>query len=281
MPFSYIKDGKNVGYDIDLVVRFCRDRGYALELGDVDFAGRIPAIESGKYDFTTDMNVTPEREEEVLFSEPTSKGGIVLAVLAKDLEASYGEVPLGAADTASVDKGGFLSSIGASFEKTFIREWRYRLFAAGVATTLVITLLSILFGTALGFFVFMLCRNGDIIANSITKLCVWLVQGTPMVVLLMILYYFVFAHAPVSGVSVAVIGFTLTFGAAVYGMLLMGVGAVDAGQYEAAYALGHTNRHTFFRIILPQAIPHVIGAYQGEIVGLIKATAIVGYDRHS
>ena len=43
-PFSYIKDGKNVGYDIDLVVRFCRDRGYALELGDVDFAGRIPAI---------------------------------------------------------------------------------------------------------------------------------------------------------------------------------------------------------------------------------------------
>ena len=64
MPFSYIKDGKNVGYDIDLVVRFCRDRGYALELGDVDFAGRIPAVQSGKFDFTTDMNVTPEREEQ-------------------------------------------------------------------------------------------------------------------------------------------------------------------------------------------------------------------------
>ena len=48
MPWSYIKDGKNVGYDIDLVVRFCRERGYALELGDVDFAGRIPAIQSGK-----------------------------------------------------------------------------------------------------------------------------------------------------------------------------------------------------------------------------------------
>ena len=46
---------------------------------------------------------------------------------------------------------------------------------------------------------------------------------------------------------------------------------------KAAYALGHTNRHTFFKIILPQAIPHVMPAYQGEIVGLIKATAIVGY----
>ncbi|MBR1658754.1 MAG: transporter substrate-binding domain-containing protein, partial [Oscillospiraceae bacterium] len=85
MPWSYIKDGKNVGYDIDLVVRFCRERGYALELGDVDFAGRIPAVQSGKYDFTTDMNVTPEREEQVLFSDPTAHGGIVLAVLASDL----------------------------------------------------------------------------------------------------------------------------------------------------------------------------------------------------
>ena len=81
MPFSYIKDGKNVGYDIDLVVRFCRDRGYQLELGDVDFAGRIPAVQSGKYDFSTDMNVTPERMEQVIFSDPTSYGGIVLAVL--------------------------------------------------------------------------------------------------------------------------------------------------------------------------------------------------------
>ena len=92
-PFSYLKDGENVGYDIDLVVRFCRDRGYALELGDVDFAGRIPAIESGKYDFTTDMNVTPEREEEVLFSDPTSKGGIVLAVLSAETAEVSGLTP--------------------------------------------------------------------------------------------------------------------------------------------------------------------------------------------
>ena len=92
MPYSYIKDGRNVGYDIDLVVRFCRARGYALELGDVDFAGRIPAIQSGKYDFTTDMNVTPEREEQVLFSDPTSHGGIVLAVRAADLASADTDV---------------------------------------------------------------------------------------------------------------------------------------------------------------------------------------------
>ncbi|MBQ9661795.1 MAG: transporter substrate-binding domain-containing protein [Oscillospiraceae bacterium] len=274
MPFSYIKDGKNVGYDIDLVVRFCRDRGYALELGDVDFAGRIPAVESGKYDFSTDMNVTPEREEQVLFSDPTSYGGIVLGVLSRDLirEEQVQQPGLETARTQS-----FRDRIKASFNKTFIREGRWRLFTDGVRTTLLITLSAILFGTLLGFAVFMLCRNGNPTANRITRCCLWLVQGMPMVVLLMVLYYVVFGSVAISGVAVAVIGFTLTFGAAVFGLLKMGVGAVDGGQYEAAYALGYSNRRTFFRIILPQALPLVIPAYKGEITGLIKATAIVGY----
>ena len=53
--------------------------------------------------------------------------------------------------------------------------------------------------------------------------------------------------------------------------------AVDPGQLEAAYSLGYTNRKTFYRIILPQAMPHFMPAYKGEITALIKATAIVGY----
>jgi polar amino acid transport system substrate-binding protein len=93
----------------------------------------------------------------------------------------------------------------------------------------------------------------------------------------MILYYIIFGKVAIDGVAVAVIGFTLTFGATVFGLLKMGVGAVDIGQYEAAYALGYSKQRTFFKIILPQALPHVLPAYKGEIVGLIKATAIVGY----
>ena len=61
------------------------------------------------------------------------------------------------------------------------------------------------------------------------------------------------------------------------GLLKLGVGAVDPGQYEAASALGYSDGQTFFKIILPQALPHVMDSYRGEIVALIKATAIVGY----
>ena len=99
----------------------------------------------------------------------------------------------------------------------------------------------------------------------------------PVVVLLMILYYIIFAGLHINGIIVSVIGFTLTFAAAVIGLLRIGIGAVDNGQYEAAYSLGYSDHKIFFKIILPQALPHVIGAYKGEIVGLIKATAIVGY----
>ncbi len=267
VPFVYIKDGKPAGADIDMAVRFCKKYGYGLEVVPMDFSGIIPSVVTGKVDFACGgIAYTAERAESVLFSEPTYETGSVLAVLKTEETAVPAE-----------ENSSFWGGVVSSFSKTFIRENRWELFMDGVLTTLLITVLSILFGTALGFCVFMLCRNGNVIANGTTRFSMWLVQGMPMVVLLMILYYIIFGSVAISGIFVAVIGFTLAFGASVFGLLKMGVGAIDRGQYEAAYALGYANRRTFFRIILPQAIPHILPAYKGEIVGLIKATAIVGY----
>ena len=263
-PFSYILNNQIAGYDIDIAVHFCEAYGYGLEIRDMSFDAVLPAVQTGKCDFGgAGISITEERKESVLFSEPNFSGGTVLTVLKADPAASEGS--------------SFWSDISESFRKTFIREDRWKLFVSGVLATLVITVLSVLLGTALGFGVFMLCRNGNAAANGVTRFCIWLVQGMPAVVLLMVLYYIVFGSIAISGLIVSVIGFTLTFGSSVFGLLRMGVGTVDRGQYEAAYALGHTNRHTFFRIILPQALPHIMPAYKDEIVGLIKATAIVGY----
>lgn len=123
----------------------------------------------------------------------------------------------------------------------------------------------------------MLCRNGNPVANTITRFLVWLVEGMPVLVLLMILYYIIFGKVSISGTFVSVIGFTLLFGAQVYSMVKAGVATVDRGQTEAAYSLGYTDRKAFFRVVLPQAIPHIMPTYKGQIKALIKATAIVGY----
>ena len=99
----------------------------------------------------------------------------------------------------------------------------------------------------------------------------------PILIFLMVLYYLIFGRVAVSGITVAVIGFTVTFGASVYSLLCSGVDTVDKGQTEGAYALGVGSRRTFFEIILPQAIPHILPAYKREIGSLIQGTSIVGY----
>ncbi|MCR4607551.1 MAG: ABC transporter permease subunit [Oscillospiraceae bacterium] len=264
-PFSYIKDGKNVGYDIDVAVRFCREYGYAIEIGEVDFSARIAALASGKYEFTTTMNVTPEREEEMLFSDPVSEGGTVVAARSADL------------GTASRDGRSFSERIADSFRKNFIREERWRLILRGVETTCLITVLSVLFGTVMAFGICMFRRTGSRLANGISDLFVKLLQGTPTVVLLMLLYFVVFAKTSLSAVTVAIIGFALNFAAYGSEIIRSGIEGIDPGQREAALALGFSEGQSFFRFIFPQAAQLFLPVYRGEAVSLLKATSIVGY----
>ena len=262
-PVMYVSDNQVVGLDYDIAARFCEARGYRLEVEDMKFGAVVNAVAAGKCDLGMGgIAITPERAESVNFSDPMYKGNSVVAYL--DKKGS------GSGDS-------FLKDTKESFSKTFLREHRWKLFLSGIATTLLITVLSALFGTVLGFVVFMLCRKGNRVANAITRACVWLIQGMPVVVLLMILYYIVFGSADIPGTAVAVIGFTLIFAAAVYSMVKVGVNTVDAGQTEAAYSLGYADRRAFFRVVLPQALPHIMPAYKGQLVALIKATAIVGY----
>ena len=264
-PFSYIKDNAKAGYDLEIAVRFCAEYGYGLEIVDMSFDSILPAVQSGKCEFAASgISITEERKESVLFSRPNYQGSTVMVVLRGENGAAGG-------------KRSFAQAVKESFSRTFLREERWKMFLEGTAVTLMITLLSMLFGTALGFLLFMLCRKGSPAALAISGVSIWLVQGMPMVVLLMILYYVVFGQMAVSGMAVAVVAFTLTFGSSVFGLLRSGVGAVDPGQYEAAYALGYSDLGTFFRIILPQALPHMLPGYRWEVIGLIKATAIVGY----
>ena len=121
------------------------------------------------------------------------------------------------------------------------------------------------------------CRKGNRVANAVTKVFVYIVRGMPVVVLLMILYYIVFGSVDVSGTVVSVIGFTLIFGAAMHSMLAVGINAIDPGQTEAAYALGYSDRTTFFKVIFPQAMPYIMPNFKAQVIELIKATSVVGY----
>ena len=176
-------------------------------------------------------------------------------------------------EQAQVPEGG----IANNFRRTFILEDRWKVFAKGLLTTMIISVASVFFGLILGFAMFMLCRKTGKAVYRVVTAIAGVIVGIPAVVLLMVLFYVVFAKSNLSGTPVSIIAFSLTFGVSVFRMLETGTGAVDPGQTEGAYALGFSDNETFFRVILPQAVMHILPIFKGELTTLVKATAVVGY----
>ncbi len=54
-----------------------------------------------------------------------------------------------------------------------------------------------------------------------------------------------------------------------------GLGAVDAGQRDAARAMGFTQWRTFSRIILPQAMRVIVPPTGNQFISLLKGTSLV------
>ena len=113
--------------------------------------------------------------------------------------------------------------------------------------------------------------------QRIAKVYIDLMRGTPVLVLLMLMYYVVMAPLDATGIVVAIITFAMNTAAYISEMLRTTIQGIDRGQTEAGLALGFTPRQTFFKIVLPQVIRAVLPVYQGEVVSLLKGTSIVGY----
>ena len=263
-PFVYMYEGKPVGFEIEVLYMFCKEYGYSVNISDISFASGLAGLASEKYDLVCGgLYMTDERKESVNFSDPYMFAEVVMA---------------------KCQKSGFdslISSIKESFEKTFIREQRWKLIVEGIFTTMIISIFSVIGGTLLGFALYMLARSKTVwlsrLAKAVAKVYSAIIAGTPTLVVLMLLFYVVFTSPDMSGVVVAIVGFVLTFGSFVYDNLALTVSGVDNGQLEAAYALGYPRNLAFFRIVLPQAMRMFLPSYTAEIVSLIKATSVVGY----
>lgn len=272
-PFDYMVNNKFAGYEVDIATRFCRKHGYALKITDTQFASIMTGVVTGAYNMGASIiTITEERKEKVLFSEPVYSGGIAMAVKKTNIaENNFSDSPAESGST------GIFSSIATSFDKTFVRENRWKLIVSGIYTTVLISVLSALLGTLLGFGLCALRLSKNTFANGAALAYIRLMQGLPMLVLLMILFYIVFAKSGLSGIFVAVIGFAMNFGAYVSEMIRTGILAVDKGQTEAALALGYKKSRAFMKVVLPQAARHFLPVYQGEFVSLVKMTSVVGY----
>ena len=260
-PMCFVGSGGELqGYDVDFIYRFCRKYGYEPEIIPLEYDAMSAALAGGRCAVAMGLVEDEERAEAVSFAD---------SYVSYDVIAVYYQ---GAENNTP-----FLEGIANSFEKTFIREDRWKMFLEGAGTTLLIAALSVLFGTGLGLLLYLWVFNGKKAEQIVTDILSWIAGSTPTVVLLMILYYIVFGAYTISNVAVSIVAFTIVFGCSFYEKILSGVKAVGTGQEEAARAQGFTANQTFFRILFPQAIDHMAPNYQSDVISLIQDTSVVGY----
>lgn len=261
-PMSYRGDNNEIiGFDIELLLLMAQKLDVHLVFEGMPFDSVMPAVQSGK-DLMGNggIIITDERKKAVDFV-PYYPASFVLVVRA-----------------AEDGKGvGFWAGMKASFYRTFIKDNRYRMVLSGLGLTVLIAVLSGLIGLLLAFWLVLLRQRNYGVVNRLIAFYESLIAGIPAVVILMVLYYVVFGKVQISAVIVAIIGFILIFGARAYGVIRTAIGAVDPGQWEAALALGFSERQAFRQIILPQSIPICMPVLQSQFVTLLKETSVAGF----
>ncbi len=271
-PFAAVQNNELAGFDIELARRFGASLGKEVRFADQEFGGLIAALMSGKVDvIIADMYITEERQKSIDFSDAY----FAQANVAFTNKANT--VAPGAAAPTAADRGTWVDRVVASFQSNIIQEKRYLLILDGLATTAMLAVLSALFGTTLGALICFMRLSSRAVLRRPAQAFIAVLRGTPVVVLLMIMFYVVFGSVNINPVFVAVIAFGMNFAAYVAEIFRSGIEGIDAGQSEAGTAMGFTRVQTFRFVILPQMIQRILPVYKGECISMVKMTSIVGY----
>ena len=145
----------------------------------------------------------------------------------------------------------------------------------GLLATVVISLLSLLIGTLVGCGLYALSLNRRRWLQNLSKWWKVVVRGTPLMVLILIVFYLLFGgHCPILAASIAI---GLIFANFVAGNLQSSIDAVGRGQMEAGQMLGFSKWQTMRYIVLPQALRIGMPVFKFQAVATMKGTSVVGY----
>ena len=115
-----------------------------------------------------------------------------------------------------------------------------------------------------------------------TRLLVWVIRGTPLMIQLLIIYYFpgLVLHNPIWGGGeagrflAASVSFILNYACYFSEIYRGGIQGIPVGQTEAGLVLGMTKPQIFFRVTLLQMIKRIVPPMSNEIITLVKDTSL-------
>jgi His/Glu/Gln/Arg/opine family amino acid ABC transporter permease subunit len=145
----------------------------------------------------------------------------------------------------------------------------------GLGVTLLLSLISGVGSILVGLTVAILRSMGSPTLNLFLKAYIDIFRSIPMIVI-MVLLFFALPYAGISLGSImsTVVALSLGYGAYTAESFRAGIESVHSGQFEAARSLGLSRWQTLRRVILPQAIPVVIPPLTGNMVSMLKDTAV-------
>ena len=156
------------------------------------------------------------------------------------------------------------------------------LFLVGTGYTLLLSAITVFFGTIFGALLAIMRRSNIHIGafyplRIIGTIYVEVIRGTPMLLQLYFFYFLLPSLIPFlemndfTSITVACIVNSTAYVAEI---IRAGIGAVDKGQTEAARSLGLNGHQTMIRVVLPQAIKNILPALCNEFVSVIKETSL-------
>ena len=148
----------------------------------------------------------------------------------------------------------------------------------GLGRTCAIFFLTLLFSLPLGLVIAALRRSRFRPLQTVTRVFISIIRGTPLMLQLLAVTYGPFY---LFGASVArnklvpiIVGFSVNYAAYFAEIYRGGIDSMPAGQYEAAAVLGYSRFQTFMRIILPQVIKRILPSITNEVITLVTDTSM-------
>ncbi len=171
--------------------------------------------------------------------------------------------------------------------KTILNTYGSQLLS-GVGNTLLIALVSTIFGLLIGIIVGIirtipLSRKKWLawiqrIVNFLLACYIEIFRSTPMMVQAMVIYWgyaFITDGITLPPIPSALLIVSINTGAYIAEIVRGGIISVDKGQYEGAESLGMSHTQIMIHVIIPQVIKNILPAVSNEFVINIKDTSVL------
>ena len=153
---------------------------------------------------------------------------------------------------------------------------------AGFVTTLKLFALTLLGAVPLGLIIAFGSMSSFGPLRWLTRTVVWIVRGTPLMLQLLIIYYFpglvldnnIWGGGEGGRFLASVVGFIFNYACYFSEIYRGGIQSIPVGQTEAALVLGMKPSQIFFKVKLLQMIKRIVPPMANEIITLVKDTSL-------